>query len=120
MAAIQAVKKPWRTGNDRTGELVRVMNWMRKRQGQGRAGKSENGLGKGTRGNERADGRAKFYIRMVGPEVLTERGIKQQVRKEERVQVGWGQRESSEVGKKGVHQGHSLPDRQRQSQGRAL
>ena len=42
---------------------------------------------------ERADGRAKFFTKVVGPEVLTEGGNKQQLttrRKAERAQEGWG------------------------------
>ena len=72
MAAIQAVKKAGKTGKARSGELVRVMKEVR---------------------NERADQTAKFYTKVVGPEVLTEGGIKQQLtakRKAERAQVGWG------------------------------
>ena len=47
----------------------------------------------GISGNERADQAAKFHTKVVGPEVLTEGGIKQQLtarRKAERAHVGWG------------------------------
>ena len=45
----------------------------------------------GIPGNERADERAKFFAKVVWPEVLTEGGINQQLkarRKAERAQVG--------------------------------
>ena len=47
----------------------------------------------GIPGNERADGQAKFFTKVVGPEILIKGGIRQQLtarRKAERAQVGWG------------------------------
>ena len=84
-----------KTGKARTGELDRVMNEMRKRQRQGAGA-----------GNEWA----RFYTKVVGQEILTEGGIKQQVsarRKAEHAQVG----ESGEVGKEWGHQIHPLLDK---------
>ena len=94
MAAIQAVKKAGKTGKATSGELVRVMKQVRKR-GKGIVRFAWVKAHVGIPGNERADQTAKFYTKVVGPEVLTEGGIKQQLtakRKAERAQVGWGKR----------------------------
>ena len=92
--AIQAVKKAGRTGKVRTGELVRVIKEIKERQRMGHGVrlawvKAHMGIP----GNERVDERAKFFTSVVGLEVLTERGTKQQLtarRKEECTQTGRG------------------------------
>ena len=90
MAAIHAVKKAGRTGKVRSRELVRVMREVRIRKDVRFVWVRAH---VGIPGNERADQQAKFYTKVVGPEVLTEGWIKQQLatrRKVERAQVGWG------------------------------
>ena len=64
-----------RSGKARTGELVRVMNEVRKR-GPGKVRLAwVKARCVGIPGGERADERAKFYTRVVGLEGLTKGGI---------------------------------------------
>ena len=94
MAAIQAIKKAGSSGKARSGELVRVIREVKKRQRvRQRVRLAWVKAHIGIPGNERADGQAKNFTKVVRPEILTERGIRQQLtarRKAERSQVGWG------------------------------
>lgn len=84
-AAIQAVKKAGRVGK------ASLSGWWRKWGSKGEVGLGEGH--EGILGNKRADERAKFFTKVVGPEVLTEGGIKLQLtarRMAELAQVEWG------------------------------
>ena len=98
MAAIQGVKKAGKIGEPRSRELVRVMNKVQER-GKVNIKIAQVKAHVGIPSNERVHQVAKFYTKVVRPEVLTEGGIKQHLtvkRKAECAQVGWGKGQVAE------------------------